>query len=92
MFWGSFSYNKKGPCHVWEKETIEEKKERKANLDARNKKNEKRDKRKWEKEQREWIKEWTKAHGRKSGRVRKVWKYNEAIGAFVVKNGRGGIN
>ncbi len=50
MFWESFSYNKKGPCHVWEKEIIEEKKERKANLDARNKKNEKRDKRKWEKE------------------------------------------
>ena len=20
MFWGSFSYDKKGPCHVWEKE------------------------------------------------------------------------
>ncbi len=34
---------------MWEKEIIEEKKERKADLDTRNKKNEKRDKRKWEK-------------------------------------------
>ncbi len=51
---------------------MEEKKERKADLDARNEKNEKRDKRKWEKEQREWAKEWTKAHGRKPGGVRKV--------------------
>ena len=50
MFWGSFSYDKKGPCHVWEKETVEEKKERKADLDTKNKKNERRDKRKWEKE------------------------------------------
>jgi hypothetical protein len=24
--------------------------------------------------------------------VRKVWKHNEETGAFVVKNGRGGIN
>ena len=72
IFWGSFSYNKKGPCHVGEKEIIEEKKERKVDLDTRNKKNERRDKRKWEKEQREWIKEWIKAHGRKPGGVRKV--------------------
>jgi hypothetical protein len=35
---------------VWEKETIEEKRERKANLDARNKKTEKSNKKKWEKE------------------------------------------
>ena len=20
MFWGSFSYNKKGPCHIWRRE------------------------------------------------------------------------
>jgi hypothetical protein len=26
MFWGCFSYNKKGPCHIWEDETPKEKK------------------------------------------------------------------
>ena len=36
MFWGAFSYNKKGLCHIWEKETTEEKKDRKDNLDKRN--------------------------------------------------------
>ena len=61
-------------------------------MDARNLLIKKANKQKWEKEQREWIKEWTKVHGRKPGGVRKVWKYNEVIGAFVVKNGRGGIN
>jgi hypothetical protein len=46
MFWGSFSYDKKGPCHVWEKKTPEEKRERKADLDARNQKNKKKNKKK----------------------------------------------
>jgi hypothetical protein len=41
IFWGSFTYDKKGPCHVWEKEIAEEKRERKADLDKRNKKNKK---------------------------------------------------
>ena len=53
---------------------------------------EKANKQKWEKQQRKWLRDWTKAHGRKPRGVRKVWKYNEETGAFVVKNGRGGIN
>ena len=36
MFWGCFSYNKKGPCHVWEAKTAQEKRARKEDLDARN--------------------------------------------------------
>lgn len=24
MFWGSFSYDKKGPCHCWAPETAQE--------------------------------------------------------------------
>jgi hypothetical protein len=52
MFWGAFSYDKKGPCHIWEKETAEEKRERKADLEARNSLIEKANKKKWEKEQR----------------------------------------
>jgi predicted AAA+ superfamily ATPase len=61
-------------------------------LDARNSLNEKADKQKWEKEQRKWLREWIKAHGRKPGGTRRAWKYNEKTGAFVVKNGRRGIN
>jgi hypothetical protein len=92
MFWGSFTYDKKGPCHVWEKETPQEKRDRKANLDARNKKNEKAHKAKWQKDYHKWVKEWTKAHGRRPGGQKRVWVHNEKTGAFVVKNGRGGIN
>jgi hypothetical protein len=27
MFWGCFTYNKKGPYHIWKDETVAEKKE-----------------------------------------------------------------
>jgi hypothetical protein len=27
MFWGCFSWDKKGPCHIWTKETAHERKE-----------------------------------------------------------------
>ena len=26
MFWGCFSYDKKGPCHIWQRETTKDKK------------------------------------------------------------------
>ena len=36
MFWGCFSYDHKGPCHVWQKETAAEKKKAQKDLDRRN--------------------------------------------------------
>jgi hypothetical protein len=50
MFWGSFSFDKKGPYYVWEKETPYEKRDRKADLDRKNSLIEKANKEKWEKE------------------------------------------
>jgi hypothetical protein len=29
MFWACFTYDEKGPCHIWEEETVKEKKEAK---------------------------------------------------------------
>jgi hypothetical protein len=55
MFWGAFSYDKKGPCYVWEKETTQEKKDRKDDLDKRNSLREKADKQKWMKDQKKWL-------------------------------------
>jgi hypothetical protein len=92
LFWGSFSYDKKGPRHVWEKQTAKEKKEMKEDLDARNSLREKADRQKWEKEQKKWLREYIKVHGRRPGGTRKVWVHNEENGAFVVKKGRHGIN
>ncbi|KAM5345573.1 hypothetical protein ACJ41O_005222 [Fusarium nematophilum] len=36
MFWGCFSYDKKGPCYCWGPETAHEKKEAKEKIDALN--------------------------------------------------------
>ena len=36
MFWGAFSYDRKGPCHVWEAETSQEKKQAEKDLQERN--------------------------------------------------------
>ena len=48
MWWSAFSYDKKGPYHIWEKETKEEKAAYKADIDARNRARYEMDKRKWE--------------------------------------------
>lgn len=40
MFWGSFSYNHKGPCHIWKDETKEEKLLAQKTIDKLNKERE----------------------------------------------------
>ena len=37
MFWGCFSYDKKGPCYIWEEETKKQKKEAEDWIEAQNK-------------------------------------------------------
>lgn len=36
MFWGSFSYDEKGPCHCWSPETATEKREAEEEIEAMN--------------------------------------------------------
>jgi hypothetical protein len=36
MFWGCVCYDKKGPCHIWDKETDEEKRFAQDFLDQMN--------------------------------------------------------
>jgi hypothetical protein len=36
MFWGCFSYDHKGPCHIWEPETIAIKKAAEKDLEELN--------------------------------------------------------
>ena len=36
MFWGCFTYDKKGPCYVWALETIVEKRKAQAKIDKLN--------------------------------------------------------
>jgi transposase len=67
MFWGSFCYYKKGPCHIWEAETAAEKKACKADLDARNTEVEAENRRRWEEKVANEKAVWEKEHKRKKG-------------------------
>lgn len=40
MFWGCFTWDKKGPCHIWKAETAKEKRIAKAKIDQMNKEKE----------------------------------------------------
>jgi hypothetical protein len=48
MFWGCFTYDKKGPCHVWKPETDKEKKDSIKWLEAKNQELEPIKRMKWE--------------------------------------------
>jgi hypothetical protein len=48
MFWGCFSYYKKGPFHIWKQETTAQKKAAEADLQARNKAIEAQNRENWE--------------------------------------------
>ena len=37
MFWGCFTYDKKGPCHIWTPETKQEKEEAQKAIESMNK-------------------------------------------------------
>ena len=48
MFWGAFSYDKKGPCHIWRPETAQEKKTAEKELAEMNTAREPEFRQKWE--------------------------------------------
>jgi hypothetical protein len=48
MWWSCFSYDEKGPYHIWEDETPAEKQMRKADLAAQNAERYEKDKGEWE--------------------------------------------
>jgi hypothetical protein len=88
MFWACFSYDKKGPCHIWKKEIEKEKKEAQKHINRWNRGNEDRLK-----------EEWELANGlrkvnlaRQPAGKKPVWKFNEQNGKRVRKNKKGGID
>jgi len=92
MFWGAFSYDKKGPCYIWAAETIQEKRDRKYDLDNKNSLREHADKQKWMKAQKKWLQDYIETHSRRPGSTHKKWVHNEENRAYIIKNRRGGIN
>ena len=88
MFWACFSYNKKGPCHVWEEETTKEKKEAKEWMEKMNEKLEPKCKLAWEIETAMRRLNIT----RNLGGTKPKWKWCEKTGKLERKASRGGID
>ena len=84
----SFSYKKKGLFHIWEDETKEEKEACLKDLATRNSTKYEEDKVNWELESGiRRLRATSTIPGRKP-----VFKYDENTGAYVLKEGKGGIN
>ena len=87
MFWGTFSYDKKGPCHIWTSKTAQEKRVAEAELEKMNAT--------WEEECQE---KWQLLTGicclglRNKPRKAPVWKFTKKTGKLVQQAKAGGID
>ncbi len=75
MFWGSFLYDNKGPCHIWALETSEEQKVATRNLKKKNRQLEQVLKSQWIEEEATRY-----ANRARSGGCRAVSKWDAAYG------------
>lgn len=87
MFWGWLLYDKKGPCHIWERETVKEKREAELVIAAMNVEIEPTAKLKWELET-----GLRRLALRNLPRVPPTWKFGIKTGAMGRKAGKGRIN
>jgi transposase len=87
MFWGCFTYDKKGPCHIWKPETPSEKKRAQEEIDRINKEIEPIKKEEWE------LLTRMRRLGLRSrpGRVPQ-WNFTERTGKLVRRAEKGRID
>ena len=87
MFWGCFSYNKKGPCHIWQLEIAAERKKAQAAIDKLNEELKPHMQQEWE------LNTGTRRIGlRNRPRPKLKWKFTEATGKLVQNQGHRGID
>lgn len=79
MFWGAFTYDHKGPCHIWEPENAQQKKAAAAEIEALNAAREPAAKLQWEVETAEAAARKLNLRGRSGGR-KPTWKFTEKRG------------
>jgi hypothetical protein len=88
MFWGCFSYDRKGPCHIWRKETDAEKLAAQKEIDQWNSDNEARLKEEWE-----IANDLRRTNlQRNPGGRKPKWNFTEETGKRVRKAKAGGID
>jgi hypothetical protein len=89
MFWGCFSYDSKGPCHIWKEETKTEKKEAQRIIDKMNKERESSCQAGWEASTA--IRRINLERARKPPGPKPQWKFNKVNG-FLSRDTKGGID
>jgi transposase len=87
MFWGSFSYDRKGPCHIWQVETAKQRRDAQNEIDELNEQLEPELRRAWELET-----GMNRLGLRNRPGKQPVWKWDKAHGKRVRRNGHGGID
>jgi DDE superfamily endonuclease len=88
MWWSCFSYDEKGPYHIWEDETLAKKRSCKADLAARNAERYKKDKEDWE-----MVYSIERLHATRAQSGPKAqFKHTEKTGAYILNEGKGGVN
>jgi transposase len=92
MFWGSFSWDFKGPCHIWKDETKEEKKYAKAKLAELNAAKEENDHNEWDRQYQLRRENAEANRGQRHGGRRAVWKHTKKTGLLERASGKGGID
>ena len=92
MFWGSFTYDHKGPYHIWEDETKAEKAYAIKELKRLNNLKEDEDRAAWELKQQLKREAYYRVHGKRIGGKPAEWRYNKANGAYMREKGHGGID
>jgi hypothetical protein len=88
MFWGCFSYDKKGPFHIWKAETAAQKRAAEMDLQQQNEAIEAENKAAWEIETGMRRVNLTR---NRSGK-KPIWRHTKATGAIVREKGKGGID
>ena len=83
-----FSYNEKGPYHIWRDETPTEKAACKKDLATRNAAKYEKDKEEWEISQ--LVHRLHATHAQSGKRAQ--FKHDEKTGAYVLNEGKGGVN
>merc|ERR1712000_494996 len=87
MFWGCFSYDKKGPCHCWQQETIAEKRASEKAIEALNEQLEPQMRAEWELVTPfKRLRVQANVPGKKPG-----WRWNAKTGKLG-RSSRGGID
>lgn len=86
MFWGSFTYDKKGPCHIWKPDTVAQRKKDDLEIAKLNEGLEPIEKAQWE-----LNTGLRRLDLRPKQRRKSQWQWNESTGKLVRK-GQGGTD